>query len=153
MSRSLPKGEYLLCGLFALLGVIWIAIAARMPFWEGFAPQSGFLPFVYGLALLALSGATLFSLISEPPTYEEATASEPLRKPLTILAALAAAVIGLNAAGFATAIFLLLLFLFVVVERLSPVMSTIVAAATVAVLVFVFRWWLNVPLPIGPFGV
>ena len=96
-----------------------------MPLWEGFAPQSGFLPLLYGIALVGLSAAIVVSLLT---ATEAAETRDPIGKPLLVLGALAATVIGLEAAGFAVAIFVLLLFLFVIVERL-PVLASIVVAS------------------------
>lgn len=154
MSRTTPLGEYALCGLFAALGLVWVGVSWRMPFWEGFAPQSGFLPFVYGLCLLGLSAATAASLArsTEPPTYSEGSAEEPLGKPALILAGLIACVVGLPVAGFLLSILLLLLFLFIVVERLPLLSSTLAAVGTTAALHLIFKVWLGVPLPAGPFG-
>lgn len=121
-----------------------------MPFWEGFAPQAGFLPFIYGIILAALSAAILVGLVR---SGNEAADLQPIGKPLLVLAALTAAVVGVEAAGFAVAIFLLLLFLFAAVERLPVVRSLIVSGLTTAFLIGVFRIWLGVPLPVGPFGI
>ncbi len=49
--------------------------------------------------------------------------------------------------------FLLLLFLFAVVERLPVLRSVlVVAGATTAALILIFRTWLGVPFPVGPLG-
>lgn len=143
-------GEALLALFFAVLGILWVAAAARMPLWEGFVPQSGFMPLWYGITLTALAGAILANLflIREPGKKEE-----PTGKPLVVLAALAAAIFGLNLIGFAPSIFLLLLVLFAAVERLPILRSLVVAAAATAVLVLIFRTWLRVPLPVGPLGI
>ena len=78
--------------------------------------------------------------------------TEPVGKPLVILVALTAAAIGVEAAGFGVAVFLLLLFLFAVVERLPVLRSLLVAGATTAALILIFRTWLGVPFPVGPLG-
>jgi putative tricarboxylic transport membrane protein len=135
---------------FALLGILWILAAARMPLWSGFVPQSGFIPLWYGIALTALSAAILANLLLRgAPGAKE----EPVGKPLVVLAVLAASILGLDLVGFAPSIFLLLLVLFAAVERLSIVRSLAVAAAVTAVLFLIFRTWLRVPLPVGPLGI
>jgi hypothetical protein len=72
---------------------------------------------------------------------------------LAILLALTAAAVGVEPAGFGVAVFLLLVFLFAVVERLPVLRSLIVAGATTAALILIFRTWLAVPLPAGPLGI
>jgi hypothetical protein len=82
-----------------------------------------------------------------------AASEQPARKPLVVLAALTAAVVGVEPAGFGPSVFLLLAFLFAVVERLPVLRSLVVAGATTAVLILIFKSWLGVPLPTGPLGV
>ena len=144
-----PPGEIGLALAFAAIGVVWIAGAVGMPLWEGFAPQSGFLPLIYGVLLTALSGAVFISLFLS----ERSAAAPPIGKPLLVLAAVGAAVVGVTAAGFGVATFLMLLFLFAVVEKRSVLKSAIAAAATSAALILIFRTWLGVPLPAGPLGI
>jgi hypothetical protein len=150
MRLGAVRGELGLALLFAALGGLWIAKAASMPLWEGFAPDSGFMPLWYGIILTALAGAILANLVLRK---EPAGAEEPIGKPLIVLAALAAAIAGLGLVGFAPSIFLLLLVLFAVVERLPPGRSILVAAGTTAVLFLIFKTWLRVPLPVGPLGI
>jgi len=145
--RAAP-GELVLALFFALLGGLWIVAAARMPLWQGFIPQSGFIPLWYGITLFGLAAAILARLY-----FEKGSKEEPVGKPLVVLAALAAAIVGLDLIGFAPSIFLLLLALFAAVERLPLLRSLAVAAAVTAVLFLIFRTWLGVPLPVGPLGI
>jgi Tripartite tricarboxylate transporter TctB family len=150
MRARLLNGDVGLAILFGGLGLVWLIAALGLPFWEGFAPQSGFLPFFYGILLTGLALAILLgALLDTGPGPGE----QPIGKPLTILAALTAAAIGVELAGFGVAVFILLLFLFAVVERLPVLRSLIVAGATTAALILIFRTWLAVPLPVGPFGI
>lgn len=137
------KGELGLALLFAALGALWLARAVGMPLWEGFAPSSGFLPLVYGGLLLGLSAAVGLPLVLAPAPADGGS----VRKPLVVLAALALAVAILPLAGFAITVFLLLAFLYGVVERQSWVASVVVSAATSGALYLVFKTWLGVPLP------
>jgi len=150
MRRRIAPGELVLALFFALLGGLWVAAAARMPLWQGFIPQSGFLPLWYGVTLLGLAGAILARLWfgKELPKQEE-----PIGKPLVVVAAVAATVLGFDLIGFAPSIFLLLLVLFAAVERLPLARSAAVAAAVTALLFLVFRTWLRVSLPLGPLGI
>jgi hypothetical protein len=137
------RGELALACVFAALGALWIARAARMNLWEGFAPDSGFLPLAYGAILLGLAIAVAAQVVAaraEPP-------AAAVRKPLAVLGALGAAVAALPYAGFAVTVFLLLLFLYAAVERLRLAPSLAVSGATTAVLYLIFKTWLGVPLP------
>lgn len=136
------KGELALALVFVALGVLWIVRAATMPLWEGFAPASGFMPLWYGILLVVLAGTIAVPLLLRP-----APAEEPIAKPLVVLAVLAASIVGLTLIGFAPSVFLLLVVLFVAVERLPVGRSALVAAAATAVLYLVFKTWLGVPLP------
>jgi putative tricarboxylic transport membrane protein len=149
LNRPAP-GEVLLALFFAVLGILWMVAATRMPLWAGFVPQSGFMPLWYGITLTALAGAIVANLfLNREPGKKE----EPIGKALIVLAALAAAIFGLNLIGFAASIFLLLLVLFAAVERLPVLRSLVVAATVTAVLFLVFRTWLRVALPVGPLGI
>jgi putative tricarboxylic transport membrane protein len=137
------RGEAALALLFAALGALWLARATRMPIWEGFAPDSGFLPLIYGALLLALSLAVVVQIARAPAPAPAGS----IRKPLVVLAALAAAVAALPFAGFAISVFALLFFLYARVERLPIATSALVSGGTTAVLYLIFRTWLGVPLP------
>ena len=137
MRVRIAPGELALALFFALLGALWIVAALRMPLW-------------YGITLLGLAGAILARLWfgKELPKQEE-----PIGKPLVVVAAVAATVLGFDLIGFAPSIFLLLLVLFAAVERLPLMRSLAVAGAVTAVLFLVFRTWLRVSLPLGPLGI
>jgi hypothetical protein len=138
------KGELALALVFAALGGLWIARAAGMPVWgDSFAPDSGFLPLLYGVLLLALALAAIAQLLAA----RTVSSAENVRKPLVVLGALGAAVAALPLAGFALSVFGLLLVLYAAVERLPLVISVAVSAATTGLLYVVFKIWLGVPLP------
>ncbi|HEX2554489.1 MAG TPA: tripartite tricarboxylate transporter TctB family protein [Microvirga sp.] len=144
-------GEVLLAAAFGGTGLFWVLTAAPMPLWDGFAPGSGFLPLVYG-ALLALLSAGVILVPVLTGRGEAPLAGEPVRKPLVVTGALVAAAAALEPLGFVAAVFALLLFLYAVVERLPVVVATAVSAATAGALYVIFRTWLGVPLPAGPWG-
>ena len=143
MRLSGDKGELVLALVFAALAALWIAKGATMPLWQGFAPDSGFLPLIYGVLLLVLAAAVLVQLFAA----KQARPGEAIRKPLVILGALVATVAALPFAGFAISVFALLLFLYAAVERLPMLPSVVVSGATTAVLYLIFKTWLGVPLP------
>jgi hypothetical protein len=150
MARVGAAGEFVLVAFFAAFGVLWIYGAFGFPFWEGFAPQSGFMPLLYGILLTGLSFVAALSIASDASAEPK---REPVRKPLAIIGVLAATVIGIDVAGFAPAIFLSMTFLYAVIERFPVYRSLLVAAATSAMLTLIFRAWLGVPLPVGPLGI
>ena len=137
------RGELVLALFFTLIGALWILRALRMPLWDGFAPDSGFLPLVYGVLLAALGTVVLLQLA----LAKDSSNAEPIRKPLIVMGALIAAVAALPLAGFVISVFALLSFLYAGVERLRPVTSAIAAAAITGFLYLVFKVWLGVPLP------
>jgi hypothetical protein len=143
MQFRAAKGELALALIFVLTGGYWIARAAGMPLWDGFAPDSGFLPLVYGVLLAALALIVVAQLLVGTPTVDSAN----IRKPLLVLAALAVAVAILPLAGFAISVFLLMLFLYAVLERLPLAVAALVSAATTGALYLIFKTWLGVPLP------
>lgn len=137
------RGELVLALFFALIGALWILRALRMPLWDGFAPDSGFLPLVYGVLLAALAAAVLVQIA----LAKDNSNAEPIRKPLIVMGALTAAVAALPIMGFVISVFALLLFLYAGVERLRLLPSGIAAAAITGSLYLVFKVWLGVPLP------
>ncbi|MBL8701398.1 MAG: tripartite tricarboxylate transporter TctB family protein [Alphaproteobacteria bacterium] len=144
------EGELILCAVFIGAGAFWVAVAAGMPLWEGFAPASGFLPLLYGVLLTVLAvAATLADVLGRGEAGE---ARAPVRRPATVLLALAAGVAGIETAGFFASMALAMLFLFRVAERLPIVGSVAAAMGVSAGLTLVFRSWLGVPLPAGPWG-
>jgi hypothetical protein len=144
----LLSGDTLLATLFAVLGAVWIAGALGMPAWDGFTPGPGWMPMVFGAALLLLSLMAGVQAVLAGGT----PAAEPVRKPLAVAAIILAGVLGLEVAGFVPAIFLMLLALLASVERKPLLPALAVAAGTAAFLHLVFARWLSVPLPAGPLG-
>ena len=143
-------GELVLCLVFIGTGIFWVAVAAGMPMWDGFAPSSGFLPLIYGvlLALLAVAATVVDVLAGSAEGAEPASGSY---RPLMLLA-LAAGVAGIETAGFFASMLLAMLFLFRVAERLPLVASLAASAGSALALTLIFRTWLGVPLPVGPWG-
>lgn len=150
MRLRAASGEICLAIAFVGIGAFWILTALEMQLWEGFAPSSGFLPFVYGILLISLSVAALLFEARPRDGAEEKT--ESIKQPLIVIAALAAGVAGLEVAGFAVSIFFTLFFLLKVAEKLPLLPSLLTAGGTAIVLRLVFRTWLGVPLPNGPWG-
>lgn len=143
-------GELVLGLVFIGAGLFWVHQALQMRQWDGFAPGSGLLPLIYGILLVALAAvAVAVDLITDRESDE---AKEPVQKPLLVLLATAAGVLGIEFAGFAVSVFLAALFLYAVIERHALVPAVLASIGTAGVLTVVFRNWLGVPLPSGPWG-
>ncbi|BCJ89661.1 hypothetical protein IZ6_03960 [Terrihabitans soli] len=149
MKLTAIKGELAFAALFAVAGLVWIVGSFELPFWAGFAPDSGFLPMVYGVLLLAFSAAVIVSLFTNPP---DTTGREPLKKSLQLLGTLVVGVGAISWLGFAIPLFGMMLFMYAYVERLPIVRSVIASLATTGVLVLIFEHWLAIPLPLSPWG-
>jgi Tripartite tricarboxylate transporter TctB family len=149
MKLAALKGELAFAALFAVVGLVWIVGSFELPFWAGFAPDSGFLPLVYGVLLLGLSVAVIVGLFTSPPNTAE---REPLRKSFLILGTLVVGVASISFLGFAIPLFGMMLFMYGYVERLPIVKSVLASAVTTGVLVLIFEHWLKIPLPLSPWG-
>jgi len=150
MGSHPDRGEVVLALAFGGIGAFWIAMSATMPLWDGFSPGSGFLPLIYGVLLALLSAGILVAAFTSGGG--EGPAREPIRKPVLVTAALVLAVLGIETVGFVASMFIMLLFLYGFVERLPIVAALATSAITSGVLTVLFRTWLGVPLPSGPWG-
>jgi putative tricarboxylic transport membrane protein len=150
MRLKAARGEIALGLAFVGAGAFWIITALRLPLWDGFAPSSGFLPLVYGVLLIGLAIGALLLEAQGGDAGEEAAG--PVGRPLIVIGALAVGTAGIEPAGFAASMFVTMLFLFKVAEKLPLVSSLLASAASTLVLTLVFRTWLGVPLPLGPWG-
>lgn len=147
MKRSALSGELLFALMFAALGLLWMVKSPDFPLWAGFAPDSGFLPLVFGTLLFVLAGLISLGVLRNPADMSE---REPTAKSLQILLALIAAVAAFSFIGFVIPLFAMMLFLYAYVEKLPLLRSALVSGATTAALVFIFEYLLEVPLPLGP---
>ncbi len=155
MRLRAAAGETALAIAFACVGLFWILLSSRMTLWDGFAPGSGFLPLIYGILLvgLALAALLLESSSADLARADGADAQpQPVRTPIVVLLTLAVGVAGIEPAGFFAAMFLAMLFLFKVVEKLPLLPSVLASAGTSVALTLIFRTWLGVPLPKGAWG-
>lgn len=150
MNARIARGELALLALVAVTALYWIWGGMALPLWSGFAPDSGFLPLIYGVLLLLLTIGVAASIWLAPAP--EDTEREPAGKALKIIAALTASVIAISFVGFAIALFALMTFLYAYVERLPILRSAIVAGGVTGFLLLVFVYWLAIPLPLGPIG-
>jgi|LNFM01.1.fsa_nt_gb hypothetical protein len=144
------KGELTFAAFFAAVGLVWIVKASSLPFWSGFAPDSGFLPVIYGTLLLLLSAGVIGTLLLNPPDGE--VEREPLSKSFKLLGILVLTVGSLGYVGFAAPLFLMMFAMFAYVERLPIVRSAIVSAVATGIFLLVFQHWLKIPVPITPWS-
>ncbi len=136
----------LVCGLFAAL---WIATALGLPYMGDYAPGSGFLPLWLGVCLLALSIIHVVSCVRSPAA---GTPPGHWRKVVVVMLGLVVCVAVIEPVGFVVAVGAYLLFLLRGVEREPWRTSLGVTVIVIAVLFALFRLWLKVPLPKGPWG-
>ena len=136
----------LLCALFAAL---WIATALGLPYLGDYAPGSGFLPLWLGVCLLVLSTIHVVTSLRAPAA---AAPAGHWRKVVAVTLGLIVCVAVIEQLGFVVAVSAYLLFLLRAVEKESWRTSLGVSIGTVAVLFGLFRVWLQVPLPKGPWG-
>jgi len=149
MKLQAIKGELASAAFFAAVGLVWIVKAMSYPIWTGFAPDSGFLPIVYGVLLLLLSAGVMAMLVLNPPSEVE---REPLAKSFKLLGILILTVASLGFLGFAIPLFLMMFAMFAFVERLPVVRSAIISAAVTGFFLLVFQHWLKIPVPITPWS-
>lgn len=149
MKRSALTGELLFALMFAVLGLVWMVGSRDLPLWAGFAPDSGFLPLVFGTLLFVLSGCVALAVWRGPTDMSE---REPIGKSWQILMALIVAVAALGVLGFVIPLFAMMLFLYAYVEKLPLIRSAVVSGVTTAALAFIFEYLLEVPLPLLPWG-
>ena len=136
----------LLCALFAAL---WIATALGLPYMGDYAPGSGFLPLWLGVCLLVLSAIHVVTSLRAPAA---AAPAGHWRKVVAVTLGLIVCVAVIEKLGFVVAVAAYLLFLLRGVEKESWRTSLGVSFGTIAVLFGLFRVWLQVPLPKGPWG-
>jgi putative tricarboxylic transport membrane protein len=136
----------LLCALFAAL---WIATALGLPYMGDYAPGSGFLPLWLGVCLLVLSVIHVVTSLRAPAAPAP---SGHWRKVVAVTLGLIVCVAVIETLGFVVAVAAYLLFLLRGVEKESWRTSLGVSVGTIAVLFGLFRVWLQVPLPKGPWG-
>src|SRR5690606_28200823 len=137
MKLQAIKGELAFAAFFAAVGLVWIVKAMSYPIWTGFAPDSGFLPIVYGVLLLLLSAGVMAMLVLNPPSEVE---REPLAKSFKLLGILILTVASLGFLGFAIPLFLMMFAMFAFVERLPVVRSAIISAAVTGFFLLVFQY-------------
>jgi putative tricarboxylic transport membrane protein len=127
-----------------------IALEAwRLGFGSFVRPGPGFVPFLAGAVMGGLAVIALIQSILERSAAERVFDGRELRRVLLMIAALIVYVLIWNFLGFVVATFLLLLFLYRVVEPLRWRTVFIAAALTLMAAYLLFSTLLGARLPIG----
>jgi hypothetical protein len=134
----------------------WFALTAalRYPYWGANGPGSGFFPVWLGSAMAALAVVLFVHACRsrEPGAESWLPGGRGLRRLLSVVALTAVFIALLKVVGMiaGTALFLIVLLRFI--ERHSWRVSLAVALAAATVNWLVFTYWLQVPFPVGVFG-
>jgi putative tricarboxylic transport membrane protein len=139
--------------IFWLLLGIYIAIHAYgMGIGRLRQPGPGFIFFLASLLVVGLTGIELIRTFTSPvPEKESSPLFKGVRwgKILLVLAGLSVYALIFNAAGFKVSTFLLMMFLFKVVEPTRWSIALLSSLATTIFSYFLFEMWLDVPFPKG----
>lgn len=127
--------------------------AHRLAIGDPARPGPGFFPFGLGVTL----GIVAIGLMLQRAPADgrpRGIPSEPLRRDkvvLTLLGGLGYALV-VESLGFSATTFAFLLFLLTVIEPQRRLTSVVISAVTAAASYVVFKVWLVVQLPVGPWG-
>jgi len=126
--------------------------ALKMPLIAGKAPGSGWLPLILGI-LMALLSALLFVSARRRPASQDKNVEWPkgtgLINNVGILVGLALSVALLELMGYLISTFVFMLGMLFLLGRYNWKFATVMAAASTAILFWVFKVWLEIPLPPG----
>ncbi len=136
----------------AALGLYVIAQARQWEYLGPEGPGPGFFPTWYGLAMLALSLALVFSSLRRAPDRAGKTDWGRAGRALSAWAALALSFLLCKPLGLLLSFALLTFFIVAVLYRRPPKIAALVAAASAAGLYLVFPFALGVSLPVGFLG-
>jgi hypothetical protein len=140
--------------VLTVFGIAGVAGAWPLPFGSFTRPGAGFFPLCLTVALALVSAAILVRSLGRPAG--EARAAGPSRRGLARAGATLVALFlyawALTALGFGAATFLFVAFLFRAIEPQRWPLVLGGAAATVLASHLLFRTWLGVRLPAGPWG-
>jgi putative tricarboxylic transport membrane protein len=143
-------GDRIFASLIGLFGVVWIVQSRHLTYWGEFAPGSGFLPIWLGIVLVALVAAYLVASFRDP-VLSAAAPSRP-RHVGAIALGLIVCIGLLEWLGFVVSVALYLAFLVGWLERRPLRDVAIVSLGASVGLWLIFKAWLKVPFPEGPWG-
>jgi hypothetical protein len=142
--------------LFWLFVAIVVSVGAfRLGLGNFRAPSIGFMPFGAAVLLGLLSIVSFLQAVAKEKTAKKAP---PFRGTLWLrvvfaFAALLAYAQAIPLIGYNITTFLLMTFLFWIVERQNVWKVVVYALLTTGITYYVFSKWLNCQFPLGPFGV
>lgn len=153
------KGERWFLIFLLFLGGGWIIISSQLGFIDEGIPLTGFVPLLFSTLFTALVVTRLIVCFRQEgkqtgqnKDQTPAINDNDKKKIFLLVLGLVAAVIMFDLIGALTSIFLLLVYLLGFVEN-RPIQQALgVSSATSLILFGLFKLWLGVPLPTGPFG-
>jgi len=135
-----------------VFGLIALEEASRLRFGSLARPGPGFFPVVLAAGFsLVCTGLLVIAARAREADAVSATRLGRLKIGAT-MAALFVYTLVLESAGFVAATFALLLFFFKALERQPWLVAVASSLVTALVTYLVFKVWLNVQLPAGPWG-
>jgi hypothetical protein len=150
-ARDVAPAAFLVA--FAVAGLVG---ASRLSIGTAHQPGPGFFPLVLAAVLLLTSlgllGHALRPRPGAPLPAAPGTARRRRGKAIATVGALFVYALIMETVGFTTATFLLLAFLFLVIEPRRWVIALGGSLVTAVVTWVVFKLWLGVQLPVGPWG-
>ena len=151
------KAHHHLGSVLAILIGVYVAVTAyKLGLGSLHKPGAGFIFFWAAVLLIVLAGIDLG--ISIRGKARESSEEKPLwkgfrwHKVIWVLAGLSAYTYFFNALGFLLSTFLVMLFLFKIVEPFKWVNAILGSLLTIAIVYAVFGVWLKVPFPSGFLG-
>jgi len=142
------------CALFALAALI-VYHSLQLRYFTSLGPGPGFFPLWLSLILGVLALAMVLQATFGKQDLLSADIlpdREGGLRMLTILAALAGVALGLETLGFSLTMFLATMVVLAVLGRRRPLGMLAIAISCSFGAYYLFKQWLNVPLPAGPFG-
>lgn len=134
----------LLVGILSLLGSL------QIPYWSEFGPGSGFMPFWLAIAMILVSG---FSIYKPGKSVEvEMPSGDNLIQLLIYVALVVVTIVITMVLGLVIALGIFALLEVRVIHRYAWWGSVTAALGVMVVVYLLFGVWLNVPLPTGIFG-
>lgn len=145
--RAAPNfGAAILPMVLLGIGVACTWRGAQLGFWQNNLPAAGFMPMIYGALMVLCAVPVALSELRSGPSHER------FAKPLMLAGVVCVTILGFGILGGIVSLFLMMLGLFVLVERLPPLRSLLVSLIGAGLFHFIFVRGLSVALPIGPWG-
>ena len=146
--RELGSAVVLLAAALAGLVEAW-----RLPLGSAVAPGPGFFPLALAAGLAASAALLVVRAVARPPARPAGPGAAGGRARLVaVVAALLVYTAVFSRLGFVLATFLLMVVLFRAVESLRWPVALAAAAAAAVLGHLLFKTWLGVRLPSGPWG-